>query len=186
MAELTFSQSEHRSYLVPGLIVLVIVAVAAGLIYKFTPHRIADLAVTHTVVVPIHTGFSSGSQLVGAQATSQDDLYVFTTVRIDDKLKLPLFIKDITGTLTTDQGDTTVSAVEKADLPNLYTTFPNIKPFAGPPLLRESSIDPGQSAEGMVLLHFLVDKPTWDNRKSAVVIIDFYHQGPLPVTIPKP
>ena len=89
MAELTFSQSEHRSYLVPGLIVLVIVAVAAGLIYKFTPHRIADLAVTHTVVVPIHTGFSSGSQLVGAQATSQDDLYVFTTVRIDDKLKLP-------------------------------------------------------------------------------------------------
>ena len=185
MSELTFSQPERRSFLTPALIVAAVVAVAFALIYFFTPHSIAVLSVTNTAIVPEHTVFKSNSMVVGSDQV-QDDLYVLATVRVTDKLKLPLFIKDITGTLTTDQGDTTVSAVEKADLPNLYTTFPNIKPFAGPPLLRESSIDPGQSAEGMVLLHFLVDKPTWDNRKSAVVIIDFYHQGPLPVTIPKP
>jgi len=185
MAELTFSQSEHRNYLVPGLVVLVIVGVAAGLVYKFTPHRIADLTVTHTVVVPIHTGFSSGSQLVGAQATSQDDLYVLTTVRVDDKLKLPLFIKDITGTLTTPDGEEDTSAIEKNDFDNLYTTFPQLKPFASPPLLRETAIQPNDHAEGMVLLHFPVTQAQWDQRTSATVTITTYSQGDLTVTIPK-
>ncbi len=185
MAELTFSQSERRNYLVPGLIVLVIVGIAAGLIYKFTPHRIADLTVTHTAVVPIHTAFRSGSQLVGAQTAAQDDLYVLTTVRIDDKLKLPLFIKDITGTLTTHDGEDDTSAIEKNDFDNLYTTFPQLKPLASPPLLRETAIQPNDHAEGMVLLHFPVDQATWDKRTSATVTITTYSQGDLTVTIPK-
>jgi hypothetical protein len=185
MAELTFSQSERRSYLVPGLVVLVIVAVAAVLIYEFTPHRIADLTVTHTVVVPIHTAFRSGSQLVGAQTAALDDLYVLTTVRVDDKLKLPIFIKDITGTLTTPDGEDTTSAIEKNDFDNLYTTFPQLKPLAGLPLYRDTAIQPNDHAEGMVLLHFPVDQATWDKRTSATVTITTYSQGDLTVTIPK-
>jgi hypothetical protein len=185
MAELTFSQPERSSYLVPGLIVLVIVAVAAVLIYKFTPNRIADLTVTHTVAVPIHTGYSSGSRLVGAQAIAQDDLYVFTTVRIDDKLNLPIFIKDITGTLTTPDGEDDTSAIEKNDFDNLYTTFPQLRPLASPPLLRETAIQPNDHAEGMVLLHFPVTQAQWDQRTSATVTINLYHQGELTVTIPK-
>jgi hypothetical protein len=185
MAELTFSQTERRSYTGPILIAVAVLLIAGIAIYLYLPHRVADLAVTHTVVVPIHTGFSSGSQLVGAQATSQDDLYVFTTVRIDDKLKLPLFIKDITGTLTTPDGEDDTSAIEKNDFDNLYTTFPQLKPFASSPLLRETAIQPNDHAEGMVLLHFPVTQAQWDQRTSATVTITTYSQGDLTVTIPK-
>jgi hypothetical protein len=180
MSELTFSsQPQRRSFLVPAAIVTVIVAIGFALIYFFTPHSVAVLTVTHTAVLPEHTVFKSNT-IVVAPDQSQDDLYVLTTVRVEDKLKLPLFIKDLTGTLTTDQGDTNTSAVE-----NLYITFPALTPLASAPLLRESTIDPGKSAEGMVLLHFPIDKATWDQRKSAIVTIEFYHQDPISVTIPK-
>jgi hypothetical protein len=185
MAELTFSQSERRSFLVPILIALAVLAIAGAGIYLYMPHRVADLAVTHTAILPTHTVFKSETMLVGAQQQAEDDLYVLATVRIDDRLRLPLFIKDITATLTTPQGEATASAVQKNDLPNLYVTFPALKPLASAPLLRETAIQPGGHAEGMVLLHFPTTQAVWDQRKSATVTIDFYHQGPLSVTIPK-
>jgi hypothetical protein len=187
MSDLTFSQSERRSFLVPGIIVAVLVVVAFALIYFFTPHRIADLSVTRTAVLPTHTAFKSSTKVVGLGEQAQDDLYVLTTVRIDDKLRLPLIVNDITGTLTSADGtETDTSAIEKLDLPNLYVTFPALVPLSSAPLLRETEIAPGGHAEGMVILHFPVDQATWDQRKSATVTINLYHQGEFTVTIPKP
>ena len=191
MSNLTFAQaqSERRSFVAPAIIVVLIVAIAFAGIYFFTPHRIADLTVTHTAILPTHTVFkapSGGTKVVGAQDDSQDVLYVLTTVRIDDRLKLPIFIDDITGTLTAaDDTVTGSSAIEKHEFDNLYTTFPALKPLASAPLYRDTEIQPGEHAEGMVLLHFSVDQPTWDQRKSASVTIVLRNQGPLTVDIPK-
>lgn len=186
MAEFNLSQPERRNYLVPILIVLVLAGIVFALIYKLTPHEIADLSVTHTAIVPTHTVFESKSIMVNARDQAQDDLYVLTTVKIHDTLRLPIFIKDITGTLTTaDGGEITTSATEKRDLDSIYMSFPKVKDLASAPLLRETSIQPGESAEGMVLLHFPVPQSAWDQRASASVTIDTYHQGPLTVPIPK-
>ena len=187
MAELTFSQSERRSFLGPILVALAVLAIAGACIYFNMPHRVADLAVTRTAVLPTHTEFKTDSRLVGAQTESQDDLYVLATIRVDDRLHVPLFISDITGALTTaDDAVVTSSAVQKSDLENLYFTFPKLKPLASAPLVRESTIQPGDHAEGMVLLHFPLTEADWNNRKSATVTVEFYHQGQFTVTIPKP
>ena len=77
----------------------------------------------------------------------------------------------------------TTSAVEKPDLENVYTSFPGLKPLASEPLLRETMISPGQSAEGMILLHFPVTKEVWDHRRRAVLNVDLYHQGQQEVLI---
>jgi hypothetical protein len=185
MADFAFSQPERRSFLVPGLIAVAVLGGVFALLFALNPHRIADVTITHTAVLPTHTVFRSDSHVVGRADQAQDDLYVLATVRIQDDLKLPIFLKDIEATLTTSDGDLTTSAVQKADLDNLYITFPKLKPLATAPLVRETAIQPGQSAEGMVLLHFPVDQNTWDNRTSATITLDLYHQGPLTVTIPK-
>jgi hypothetical protein len=185
MADLTFSQPERKNFLVPALIAAGVLAVVFVLLFALNPHRIADLAVTHTAILPTHTVFKSGSMVVGREDQAQDDLYVAATVRVTDDLKLPLFIKDITGTLSTADGDENTGAVQKKDLDNLYIAFPALKPLASAPLLPETQIQPGQSAEGMVLLHFSQPQTAWDQRKAATITIDFYHQGPLTVTIPK-
>jgi hypothetical protein len=185
MSELTFAQSERRNYLVPGLIVLAIVAIAAALIYKFTPHRIADVTVTHTTAVPIHTVTPSPIKLSAANP-GQDDLYVLATVRIDDKLKLPLFIKDITGTLTTPDGeDGHQRHRERTSSTTSTPPFHNSSRWPAHHSSRETAIQPNDHAEGMVLLHFPVDQATWDKRTSATITITTYSQGDLTVTIPK-
>jgi len=183
VSELKFAQPARRNLLVPVLLAFLILGIILALLLEFTPHKTADLTVAHTIVYPIHTVFKSDSIVVGSQH-AEDDLYVFTTLRIDDRLHLPLFLKDFTATLTTAEGEEiTTSAVEQRDLENVYTSFPDLKPLATEPLLRDTMISPGQFAQGMVLLHFPVTKDVWDHRRSAVLNVDLYHQGEQPVLI---
>jgi hypothetical protein len=189
MSELTFSQAERRSFLVPLLIAFVIIGAIFASIY-LRPHRIADITITHTAVLPTHTVFKALSKVVGHEDQAEDDFYVLTTIRIDNRLKIPLTIDDITGTLTSPDDSaepTTTSAINKADIDGMYITFPALKPLASAQLPRETTIPPGDHAEGMVMLHFPVTQADWNNRKSASVTISFYHQPePFTVIIPKP
>ena len=173
----TFSQPARRNLLAPVLLAFLLLGVVLALVIRATPRRTADLTITRTLIFPTQTVFKSDSTLVGHDQT-QDDLFVLTTLRIDDHLHLPLFIKDLTGTLTTADGQVfTTSATENQDFDNVYASFPGLKPLASEPLLRETTIDPGQSAQGMVLLHFPVTKAVWDRRRKATLNIDLYHQG---------
>jgi len=183
VSELKFAQPARRNLLVPVLLAFLILGIILALVLRFTPHKTADLTIIRTIVYPTHTVFKSDS-IVVANQHAEDHLYVLTTLRIDDRLHLPLFLKDFTATLTTAEGEEiTTSAVEKLDLENVYTSFPELRPLASEPLLRETMISPGQSAEGMVLLHFPVTKEVWDHRRTAVLNIDLYHQGEQQVLI---
>src|SRR5271170_8355306 len=183
VSDLKFAQPARRNLLVPVLLAFLILGIVLALVLKFTPHKTADLTITRTAIYPAHTVFRSDSIIVANQHT-EDDLYVLTTLRIDDRLHLPLFLKDFTATLTTAEGEEiTTSAVEQRDFENVYTSFPDLKPLATEPLLRDTMIGPGQFAQGMVLLHFPVTKEVWDHRRSAVLNVDLYHQGEQQVLI---
>jgi hypothetical protein len=187
MSELTFAQDERRNFLLPAIIALVVLAIIIGLIYLYVPHRVADIGVTHVNVLPTHTVFKTDSKVVGQQAPFEDDYYILATVRVDDRLRVPLTLDDITGSITAPDGAvSTTSALQKRDLPNLYITFPALVPLSSAPLLRESTIQPGGQAEGMVLLHYPIAQTVWDQRKSASITLKFYNQDPLTVPLPKP
>lgn len=179
----TFAQPVRRNLLAPVLLAFLILGIVIALLIRLTPHRTAGLSVAHTRVYPTHTVFKGESILVGHD-TSQDVLYVLTTLRIEDDLRLPLFVKDLTATLTTADGQRlTTSAAEEHDLPNIFTSFPELKPLATAPLLRETIINPGEAAEGMVLLHFPITQSVWDHRQSAILTVDLYHQGVQDISI---
>jgi hypothetical protein len=183
VSDLKFAQPARRNLLAPVLLAFLILGIVLALLLRFTPHKTADLTITRTTIYPTHTVFKSDSIIVANQH-AEDALYVLTTLRIDDRLHLPLFLKDFTATLTTAEGEEiTTSAVEKLDLENVYTSFPALKSLASEPLLRDTMISPGQSAEGMILLHFPVTKEVWDHRRTAVLNIDLYHQGEQQVLI---
>jgi hypothetical protein len=186
VSDLTFAQPARRNLLAPVLIAFVLLGIVIALVVRYTPHKTADITITATSVYPAHTVFKSDSILVGSDR-AQDDLYVLATLRIEDRLNLPLFLKDFTATLVTADGEEFhTSATEKQDIPALFTTFPALEKLSSTPLLRETLIAPGQSAEGMVLLHFPVTQATWNSRKSATLSVDLYHQGPLTILIPNP
>jgi len=121
VADLKFAQPARRNLLAPVLLAFLILGIVLALLLRFTPHRTADLTIVRTTIYPTHTVFKSDS-IVIANQHAEDTLYVLTTLRIDDRLHLPLFLKDFTATLTTGDGEeVTTSAVEKPDLENVYT-----------------------------------------------------------------
>ena len=133
VSELKFAQPARRNLLAPVLLAFLILGIIIALLLRFTPHKTADLTITHTAVYPVHTVFASDSIVVGNQH-AEDNLYVLTNLRIDDRLRLPLFLKDFTATLTTADGEEiTTSAIEQRDLENVYTSFPELKTLATDP-----------------------------------------------------
>jgi hypothetical protein len=184
VSDLQFAQPARRNLLVPVLLAFLILGIVLALFLRLIPNHTADLAITHTAVYPAHTVFKSESMVVANQR-AEDNLYVLATLRIDDRLHVPLFLKDFTATLTTAEGEeVTSSAIEKQDLDAVYTSFPEVKALATTPLLRETMIAPGQFAEGMVLLRFPVAQDVWDRRRSATLNIELYHQGQQSILIP--
>lgn len=185
MNDLTFAQPARRNLLAPVLIAFLVLGIAIALLLRFTPWAVADAAVTHAAAYSAHTVFKSDSILVNRDR-SQDDLYVVVNVSVTDRLKLPLFIKDFTGTLVTEEGEQVAgTAAYKNDLENMYTTFPALRPLASEALSRETLINPAATVQGMVLLHFPVSAEAWNHRRSATLNVDLYHQGPLAISIPQ-
>jgi hypothetical protein len=184
VTELKFSQPARRNLLAPVLIAFLLLGIAIALVIRSTPARAVNLTLSHTALYPTHTVFKSDSIVVGSDK-AEDNLYVLTTLRVDDPLHLPLILKDFTATITmADDSQITTSAAQEKDLPNIYTSFPALRALASRPLLRETLIAPGASAEGMILLQFPITQDVWNHRKSAVLNVDLYHQGNFPVSIP--
>jgi hypothetical protein len=184
VTDLKFRQHANRNLLAPVLIAFLLLGVVIAWAIRHTPTRTVDLTITHTSVYPTHTVFKSESHVVGSDK-AEDNLYVLANLRVDDPLHLPLFLKDFTATLTTaDDQRITTSAAEEKDLPNIYTSFPGLKPLASAPLRRETLIAPGSSVQGMVLLQFPITLDVWNHRKSAILNVDLYHGGAFPIAIP--
>ncbi len=190
MADLSFSQPARPNLAAPIAIAVLVLAAAGFLLFRLSPRETAQTSIPRVSVYASHLVFKSDSNVVG-QDQAQDTLYALVTIRITDRLKLPLFLKDITATLTTADGAAlpAISAIEQPDLPKVFATFPAVAKLAAdqgaPPLLRETRINPSDSAEGYVLLEFPVTEADWNARLSASVLLDLYHQQPLTVLIPK-
>jgi Domain of unknown function (DUF4352) len=191
VSDLTFAQPDRRNFALPILLALGVLAVAAGLLAYFFPYKKPQVALTHSTIYIGHTvfekqNFQNGTKVVGQGPSTEDDLYVIATVHIQNPLKVPLTLNDFTATLTgADGSQMQTSGVEKNQLDSVFIAFPELKPMTGTPLLRETVIAPGQSADGTILFQLPVAKTTWDQRQSATFSIDFYRESPVLVTIPK-
>ncbi|WP_089838854.1 hypothetical protein [Granulicella pectinivorans] len=185
MPDLNFSQPERTNPLKNILIAAVVLAVVAALVFYFNPRDTATLSLSNTNVVGTRTHFKSDSIVVSQTPAGQDDLYILTTLQVDDHLRLPIQINTITATITSkDDAQSTTSAINVTDLPAVFGAFQQLKPLAAPPLLRETVVNPGNSASGQLVFHFPFSKAMYDDRKSAVITLELYHQKPISITIP--
>ena len=185
MTDLSFSQAERRNPAVTILIAFAVLAIIAALIFYFNPHDTAALAVSNTSAIPTHTVFKSNTTEVNVTPAAEDNLYILTTLKVDDHLRLPITIDTINLNLITADGQqTTTGAATSTDLPAIFTAFPQLKPLQAPPLLRETEIAPGQSAQGQLVFEFPITQDLWDKRKSATITLSLYHQTPITIKIP--
>ena len=179
-----FAQAERRSFLLPILLALVALGVAVAVAIHYFPATTIDINHVRTEVASTRTVFS-GSPIAGVSEIDET-LFVASTVRIDNQLRVPIYLDNFHLTVTNQQDqEMTVKAAEKKELPDLQTNFAALKPLLATPLLRDLAIEPGKAAEGTLLFPVRLSKNAWDARKSAVIKVDVYHQPAVYVTIPK-
>ncbi len=184
MPDLTFSQPERRSFLIPVGLALVAIAVAIAIAIHFFPATTVNLNHIHTDAVPTETTLK-GSTIVGLTEINHV-LFVASTIQVDNQLRVPIYLDDFHITLTDQSGaEMTVAATQPKDLPDLEANYPALKPLMTTPLVRNTAIDQGKQAQGTVLFPLTIPKDIWDARKSAVIKVDLYHQPAIYVTIPK-
>ena len=186
MSEPSFALAERRSFLVPGLIALAVLAVAIVVAIRLFPATRVEGAVLGTQTLPIKTVFHSDSIVVGANETDET-LFVALTIRLENKLRTPSTFDDATLVLTDATGaQLSAKAALKSELSNITTMFPAVRPLIATPLLRDTELAPGQSGQGTLLYSFPIPQSVWDARKSAVMTINIYHQPDVTIPIPKP
>lgn len=190
MADLQFAPPAERSPWTAIIIAVVVLAAVGAAIFYFNPHRVADLSVPHVDVFAPHTEFSSlkgasGMNIIQTGTNAEDNLYIVATVHIDNKLRLPLFITGVQGTLTDATGQLynahTIGAI---DLGRLETTFPQITPMVTHPLQDDDQVPAKSSLDRQVLLLFpTFNADTWQKKKAASITLNFAHQEPQTVAI---
>ncbi|WP_158785700.1 hypothetical protein [Granulicella sp. L46] len=193
--DLTLAPPPDNHRLIPMLVIAGIVMTAVGVaVYMLNPRKTAEITVQKTEVFAPHTEFKqtpSSSQIVGAAAASEDDVYVVATLRIQDKLRLPIFLTNTSSTMTNEDGSTLeATVVPPLDLPRLEQTFPQIVPLvsapAPPPLEFEDAIAAGTTRAGTVVLLFpQTTEKQWRAKKSATLTVHLAHDA-APINVPLP
>jgi hypothetical protein len=186
VSEPSFAQPERRSFLVPIVLALVVLALGLLATRHFFPSGNIEIQQVRTEILPTTTSYKSDSIVVAPTETIQT-LFVVSTLKIDNHLRFPVSLEDFTLTLTDNTGaQLTARALQKNDIPNSELSFPALKPLIPAPLVRETVIQPGQSAQGTVLFSLTLPASIWNERKSAAIQVDLYHQAPVTITIPSP
>lgn len=189
MADLQLAPARENSPLKAVIIAFVVLAVIAAAVALLNPTKTANLSVVAVKTFAPHTQYKSapGSlHIIGQAEQSEDNLYVAATVKLEDKLRLPLFVSSFSGTMTAADGTTYQAAsVSTHDLQRVGTIFPEIAPALTQPLADGAEAPPGGSVTGTVLLLFPgMNADAWAKKKSATLHIGLAHQDELTVALP--
>ena len=111
MADLLSSTREPshttRNLLITGLVLALIAAAAFVLFYRRENHPPLEATATKVLTLPLHTVYSGRVKgevgAIGPDAT-EDVLYAVPLLRIRNQGDVPLFIKDVTGSVTLQDG----------------------------------------------------------------------------------
>ncbi len=194
MAELKLSSGERRSMLVPVLLAVLLLAAAGAWFAKVYVHPAVTGSVSAISVYPVHVEYKAPkyqgpASMVTANQT-EDALYVVANVTLENHSEVPLFLSSFHGSFTLEDGSVMqASPIETVDLPRLLKMFPQFKTLADatgtPPLQREQTIAKGATGRGYLVMYYNVPPGYWEKRKAADVNIEFYHQDPLTLPLPR-
>ncbi len=184
----THERTTLRTLLLAAAVLLALAAAAFAAFVHHENHAPVELTSTRTLVLPLHTTYTHMGKSSGGPEGGEDTTYVVTALHVYDRANVPLFIKDITGTMQLADGTPVpFTRIKAADLDRLLEIVPALRPvlqqIAAPPLQLEETVAACTTADGYVLLQFAGPQNIWAARKNAALTLDFYHQDPATVTI---
>lgn len=194
MAELKLHSGERRSMLVPILLAVLLLAAAGAWFARVYVHPAVTGSVSAASVYPVHVEYK-GPKYQGPAAMvtanqTEDALYVVANVTVQNHSEVPLFLSSFHGGFTLEDGSVMqASLIETTDLPRLLKMFPQLKTLTDAtgtqPLQRDQTVAKDASGRGYLVMYYNIPPGIWEKRKAAEVNIDFYHQDPLTLSLPR-
>ncbi len=180
-----FASPERRSMLLPLILAVAALAVVAALLPHFLAGTTVNAQWIGTQILPTTTVYKSQSIVVGQNEVAET-LFIASTLRIENRTREPVFVDGVSLTLTGPTGaELTEKALSKQDILTSEQSFPKVKQLLRAGLLEDEAVAPGASVQGTSLFSLSVPKTLWDQRRSAIVKIDLYHQQSVFVTLPR-
>ena len=169
-----------------ALILSALAVVAWVTFERKTPVATGDIA--HISIFPVQakiTGGAAGTPGMQGQDEIVNQLLVFAHIRLHNPNKAPISIVDDWAVVTLPDGETRRStAASQADFDKVFQAYPQLAPVRMDPLRRDLQIQPGQSADGLVVFSYPLSREDWDKRKSMQVTISL--NGAKDVTLSAP
>ncbi len=186
--DITHERTTLRTLLVAAVVLVALAAAAFAIFYHHENHAPVELSSTRTLVLPLHTTYTHKGKTAGGPEGGDDTTYVVAALHVQDRAAVPLFIKDITGTLQLADGTpVSFTRIKSADMERLLQIVPALQPvlqqIAAPPLQLEQQVASGAAADGYIVFQLAGAQSAWDTRKSAAITLDFYHQDPASVIV---
>jgi hypothetical protein len=175
------SSTKRALLIVLAATVVVVVAIATYVFIEEKPPSVAG-QIIKLDVTPIHTEMRVGAGAQGIQGgvDTYDQLLITAEVQVRNQAKYPLYLHDMWSKLTNSAGDEQRSrAANKTDFQSVFVAYPQMAALKQEPLLRDLTLQPGQSAQGLVIFHYPITKDQWDARQHFEAVIDFTNQKSL-------
>lgn len=182
---------ETRSYYPWKPIVLAVIVVSAAIAAYVYFGRVPDpysAKLINVNVYPIHRNYTSPTtvQGIGGENETYDQVLVLADVRITNiSNKVPLYLSDMSASVELPDETQRSSAVSAADFDKLFLVYPDLKQYQKPMLLRDVTIQPGQSVEGLMIFSYQINQQQWQSATAMNINVDFIHQKPLVIPVPK-
>lgn len=178
-----------RALLIVLVATVIVVLTIAGYVYFGEKPPVAVGKIVKLDIVPIHSQMRVGEGAQGIQGglETYDQLLILAQVEIRNQTNIPLFLHDMWSNLETANGDQDRSlAATRNDFQSVFVAYPQMAPYKGVPIQRDTTISPGQTVQGLIIFHYPITKDQWDARHGFEGVISFQHQKNLVLPWPAP
>jgi len=162
-------EMDSAKWTLPPVLPVVIVLVVLAAIVVVGAHLMRPKAGASGAITGVYA----------AESPDKSSTMVLVQVSVSNIGNKPMWVREITAQLKTDQGDWTDTAASPVDFARYFKAYPTLGQHETPALRPETKIAPGGQAEGMVLVSFPVNKDAFDKRKSLTVTLENYDRRPM-------
>lgn len=168
--------SPWRPLVVPAIVVAILLAIAWALFAHFgrsKPDAAGSILKVQVYPVQVEPSSTVPEPGMAGAVAAQNEIVVLVQARVTNISKHPLSIFDMVADIDLD-GDTNQSiAALPEDIDRLFQRFPDLTAMKMQPLVRHQVIQPGQSAEGLMVFNYAWTQQQWDKRKHPHIVISF-------------
>jgi hypothetical protein len=162
--------------------VVIVVAIIGAYVWINTKPPVHAGQLMSITVYPIHRELSTGSAIGGLAGAKDiyDEEIVIANVHISSQTKMPLFLNDMWADVTLADGTTQrCTAASTSDFHNVFIAYPDLASRQTAPILRDTTMTPGQQLDGQIIVHYPISAQQWNQRRDFKVYVQFLHQKDL-------